>query len=141
MQVMLAALAAEVSRDAIGAVVTATVERHVAKAAKAAKGKERRRALDEQVRRILDGVDETVLGLEVQEAFRWASEIHVQGMAGPVDTASVSVSLSFASVSRRFQGASGLADTLDESDLATSRSELPRARGPPAPERPRRSSG
>ena len=108
--------AGEVASSAISAVVTSTVQRHLGNPS----DEKQRRAIEDQIRRILDRVDERALSLEVQEALRWASEIHVQGMAGPVETARASVPLRFASVSRRFRGANGLPVTLDERDLATS---------------------
>jgi predicted NACHT family NTPase len=69
---------------------------------------------------VLGGSDELALGSQTQEALRWASEFHEQGMPKPADTIDSSIALSYSTVRRRFRTDSDDVQAVDESDLIAS---------------------
>jgi predicted NACHT family NTPase len=117
---VLTSLADDATRAALQEFARAAVQRLVAP-----RSKGRRNGGDElerTVRKVVGETDSGRFGRHVAEAATWAGMIHVQGMAGPVDTQATTVPIDMAPVARRFRAHARPNIPLTERDLVTSTS-------------------
>src|SRR5262245_33160470 len=73
--------------------------------------------LERRLKQVLDGIDQGHFGKHVAEAMTWARAIQVQGMPGPVATATSTIGLDMAPQQRRFRDAQRPDETISEHEL------------------------